>query len=172
MSATAISASLLIGAGFFALGYLLARHKFSSSPSPSLWSRLLFWSHKSATPDKKVGRERDSTAIAGRNRKEKKPLLEIENLAEIIEDFKMVSILTIKSTPFSFSALLLFSQINSHPILSSPLLSFCLLYAIQVLVVRNDLKMGKGKIAAQCRYIPSPFYARSFYSFSCKNMHN
>lgn len=23
---------------------------------------------------------------------------------------------------------------------------------VQVLVVRNDLKMGKGKIAAQCRY--------------------
>lgn len=24
---------------------------------------------------------------------------------------------------------------------------------VQVLVVRNDLKMGKGKIAAQCRYL-------------------
>jgi peptidyl-tRNA hydrolase len=24
---------------------------------------------------------------------------------------------------------------------------------MQILVVRNDLKMGKGKIAAQCRYV-------------------
>ncbi|KAF3338812.1 peptidyl-tRNA hydrolase 2 [Carex littledalei] len=119
MSATAISASLLIGAGFFALGYLLARHMFSPRDNDekfktrSFWSRLLFWSHKSAT-EKKVDGERDSI----KNKEKKKPLLEIENLAEIIEDFKMV------------------------------------------LVVRNDLKMGKGKIAAQCSHATLGLYKK------------
>ncbi|KAF6174942.1 hypothetical protein GIB67_026430 [Kingdonia uniflora] len=53
---------------------------------------------------------RRRTAIVDDQRhKMKKDLLEVEKLAEILENFKMV------------------------------------------LVVRNDLKMGKGKIAAQCR---------------------
>lgn len=30
---------------------------------------------------------------------------------------------------------------------------FFSLFCLQILVVRNDLKMGKGKIAAQCRYM-------------------
>ncbi|XP_078151109.1 uncharacterized protein LOC144546445 [Carex rostrata] len=121
MSAAAISASFLIGAGFFALGYLLARHKFSSRDNDdkfntrSFWSRLLFWSHKSAT-EKKVDGERD--LLKSKKEKNKKPLLEIENLAEIIEDFKMV------------------------------------------LVVRNDLKMGKGKIAAQCSHATLGLYKK------------
>ncbi|ONK61186.1 uncharacterized protein A4U43_C08F27110 [Asparagus officinalis] len=52
------------------------------------------------------------------NKKRNKPALEIENLAEILEDFKMV------------------------------------------LVVRNDLKMGKGKIAAQCSHATLGLYKK------------
>ncbi|XP_048547944.1 uncharacterized protein LOC125540012 isoform X3 [Triticum urartu] len=65
--------------------------------------RLLFWSRNVVTKSdsaREAERAQVQTAAAP---------LEIENLAKIIEDFKMV------------------------------------------LVVRNDLKMGKGKIAAQCR---------------------
>ncbi|VAH37755.1 unnamed protein product [Triticum turgidum subsp. durum] len=65
--------------------------------------RLLFWSRNVVTKSdsaREAERAQAQTASAP---------LEIENLAKIIEDFKMV------------------------------------------LVVRNDLKMGKGKIAAQCR---------------------
>ncbi|KAK3143519.1 hypothetical protein QOZ80_4AG0301320 [Eleusine coracana subsp. coracana] len=66
--------------------------------------RLLFWSRNVVTKSdsaKEAERAQAKTAASP---------LEIENLAEIIEDFKMV------------------------------------------LVVRNDLKMGKGKIAAQCSH--------------------
>ncbi|EMS50012.1 Peptidyl-tRNA hydrolase 2, mitochondrial [Triticum urartu] len=66
--------------------------------------RLLFWSRNVVTKSdsaREAERAQVQTAAAP---------LEIENLAKIIEDFKMV------------------------------------------LVVRNDLKMGKGKIAAQCRW--------------------
>ncbi|KAJ3704645.1 hypothetical protein LUZ61_008350 [Rhynchospora tenuis] len=99
--------SVLIGAGFFALGYLLAARRPHNDDDDKLsfWRRLrllFFWSHKSATQNKKM----------------KKPLHEIENLADIIEDFKMV------------------------------------------LVVRNDLKMGKGKIAAQCSHATLGLYKK------------
>ncbi|KAM3370994.1 hypothetical protein ACQJBY_018383 [Aegilops geniculata] len=66
--------------------------------------RLLFWSRNVVTKSdsaREAERAQAQTAAAP---------LEIENLAKIIEDFKMV------------------------------------------LVVRNDLKMGKGKIAAQCSH--------------------
>uniref|UniRef100_A0A0D3HWI3 peptidyl-tRNA hydrolase n=1 Tax=Oryza barthii TaxID=65489 RepID=A0A0D3HWI3_9ORYZ len=65
--------------------------------------RLLFWARNVVTKSdsaKDAERAKEQTAANP---------LEVENLAEIIEDFKMV------------------------------------------LVVRNDLEMGKGKIAAQCR---------------------
>ncbi|XP_047068950.1 peptidyl-tRNA hydrolase 2, mitochondrial-like [Lolium rigidum] len=66
--------------------------------------RLLFWSRNVVTKS-------DSAREAERAQAQTaKAPLEIENLAKIIEDFKMV------------------------------------------LVVRNDLKMGKGKIAAQCSH--------------------
>ncbi|KAM0857297.1 hypothetical protein ACQ4PT_048562 [Festuca glaucescens] len=66
--------------------------------------RLLFWSRNVVTKS-------DSAREAERAQAQtSKAPLEIENLAKIIEDFKMV------------------------------------------LVVRNDLKMGKGKIAAQCSH--------------------
>ncbi|RLM73712.1 peptidyl-tRNA hydrolase 2, mitochondrial-like [Panicum miliaceum] len=66
--------------------------------------RLLFWARNVVTKSdsaREAERAQDQAAASP---------LEIENLAEIIEDFKMV------------------------------------------LVVRNDLKMGKGKIAAQCSH--------------------
>ncbi|KVI07515.1 Peptidyl-tRNA hydrolase II domain-containing protein [Cynara cardunculus var. scolymus] len=83
--------AILVGAGCLALGFFIGARKSSRK----------FLSTKVA----------EATALVDGNQKgrAKKPL-EIEKLAEIIEDFKMV------------------------------------------LVVRNDLKMGKGKIAAQCRW--------------------
>nr|CAB3488509.1 unnamed protein product [Digitaria exilis] len=134
-AATAVAGA----AGCFALGYLLAltrlpRH--AAAPGPGGLSnddseddseedddensgrsraakraggqkrtglRLLYWARNVVTKS-------DSAREAERAQAQAAPSpLEIENLAEIIEDFKMV------------------------------------------LVVRNDLKMGKGKIAAQCR---------------------
>ncbi|KAM3390549.1 hypothetical protein ACQJBY_012257 [Aegilops geniculata] len=65
--------------------------------------RLLFWSRNVVTKSDSA-REAERAQVQAASAP-----LEIENLAKIIEDFKMV------------------------------------------LVVRNDLKMGKGKIAAQCR---------------------
>ncbi|KAF8762775.1 hypothetical protein HU200_009082 [Digitaria exilis] len=135
-AATAVAGA----AGCFALGYLLAltrlpRH--AAAPGPGGLSnddseddseedddensgrsraakraggqkrtglRLLYWARNVVTKS-------DSAREAERAQAQAAPSpLEIENLAEIIEDFKMV------------------------------------------LVVRNDLKMGKGKIAAQCSH--------------------
>ncbi|CAL5025028.1 unnamed protein product [Urochloa decumbens] len=66
--------------------------------------RLLFWARNVVTKSDSAKETERAQAQAAASP------LEIENLAEIIEDFKMV------------------------------------------LVVRNDLKMGKGKIAAQCSH--------------------
>ncbi|MBA0608588.1 hypothetical protein Godav_020786 [Gossypium davidsonii] len=81
--------AILVGAGCLALGYCIGRHR----------PTCLFLSSRGAK----------DTTISKVNKKIKEPL-EIEKLADILEDFKMV------------------------------------------LVVRNDLKMGKGKISAQCRW--------------------
>ncbi|CAN4093685.1 unnamed protein product [Withania somnifera] len=84
--------AILLGAGCVALGYIFGvRH-----------SSLTFISKRASSDIE--------TIIDGKKRKGVKQPLEVERLAEILEDFKMV------------------------------------------LVVRNDLKMGKGKIAAQCRW--------------------
>uniref|UniRef100_A0A0D9WAG2 peptidyl-tRNA hydrolase n=1 Tax=Leersia perrieri TaxID=77586 RepID=A0A0D9WAG2_9ORYZ len=133
-AATAIAGA----AGCFALGYLLAvarlpRHAASGETSDDdseddseeddddensgrgkaakraparkrAGLRLLFWARNVVTKSDSV----KETERAFKARTAAANLLEVENLAEIIEDFKMV------------------------------------------LVVRNDLKMGKGKIAAQC----------------------
>ncbi|KAJ4813809.1 Peptidyl-tRNA hydrolase [Rhynchospora pubera] len=120
MSAMMMSSSVVVGAGFFALGYLLARRHNAAADDDdddtfNFWRRLrllFFWSHKS---------EEEGGSIKNQKKKKtKKPLQlhEIENLAEIIEDFKMV------------------------------------------LVVRNDLKMGKGKIAAQCSHATLGLYKK------------
>lgn len=67
-------------------------------------------------------RRAKNAAVANENRKNKaKEPLEIEKLADILDDFKMV------------------------------------------LVVRNDLKMGKGKIAAQCSHATLGLYKKVLY---------
>ncbi|KAJ9546137.1 hypothetical protein OSB04_025844 [Centaurea solstitialis] len=98
MDLTWLSA-ILVGAGCLALGFFIGSRKFSRK----------FLLTKAA----------EATALVDGNQKgrAKKPL-EIEKLAEIIEDFKMV------------------------------------------LVVRNDLKMGKGKIAAQCSHATLGLYKK------------
>ncbi|XP_052153567.1 uncharacterized protein LOC127771681 [Oryza glaberrima] len=137
------AAAIAGAAGCFALGYFLALSRFprqvvAASPASGETSdedseedseeedddensgrsrvakrapkraglRLLFWARNVVTKS-------DSAKEAERARAKSQTAaspLEVENLAEIIEDFKMV------------------------------------------LVVRNDLKMGKGKIAAQCSH--------------------
>ncbi|MCD7465769.1 hypothetical protein HAX54_001878, partial [Datura stramonium] len=92
--------SILLGAGCLALGYIIGvRHS----------SRTLLSNRASSETE---------TLIDGKKRKEVKQPLEVERLAEILEDFKMV------------------------------------------LVVRNDLKMGKGKIAAQCSHATLGLYKK------------
>lgn len=92
--------SILLGAGCLALGYILGvRHS----------SRTLLSNRASGDTE---------TLNDGKKRKEVKQPLEVERLAEILEDFKMV------------------------------------------LVVRNDLKMGKGKIAAQCSHATLGLYKK------------
>ncbi|KAE8805324.1 Peptidyl-tRNA hydrolase 2, mitochondrial [Hordeum vulgare] len=86
--------------------------------------RLLFWSRNVVTKSdsaREAERAQAQTASAP---------LEIENLAKIIEDFKM------RMVNYSVDVV-----------------------AGAVLVVRNDLKMGKGKIAAQCRFQNSHGYS-------------
>ncbi|KAI3757009.1 hypothetical protein L6452_04542 [Arctium lappa] len=98
MDVTWLSA-ILVGAGCLAFGFFIGAQKSSRK----------FLSTKAA----------EASALVDGNQKgrAKKPL-EIEKLAEIIEDFKMV------------------------------------------LVVRNDLKMGKGKIAAQCSHATLGLYKK------------
>ncbi|KAD6796579.1 hypothetical protein E3N88_07475 [Mikania micrantha] len=98
MDVTWLSA-ILVGVGFLALGFFIGARKpaFKILPSKTV----------------------KNAALEDGNRKGRTKLpLEIEKLAEIIEDFKMV------------------------------------------LVVRNDLKMGKGKIAAQCSHATLGLYKK------------
>ncbi|GLT29282.1 hypothetical protein SLA2020_041580 [Shorea laevis] len=88
--------AILVGAGCLAFGYCIGRH------CPT----CLFFSKRGAK----------NNAVINAN-KVKEPF-EIEKLADILEDFKMV------------------------------------------LVVRNDLKMGKGKIAAQCSHATLGIYKK------------
>ncbi|KAG2575274.1 hypothetical protein PVAP13_7KG425000 [Panicum virgatum] len=132
-AATAVAGA----AGCFALGYLLALSRHAAAVDPDGGSdddyeddseedddensggsraakraggqkrtglRLLFWARNVVTKSDSAREAKRAQAQAAVSP------LEIENLADIIEDFKMV------------------------------------------LVVRNDLKMGKGKIAAQCSH--------------------
>lgn len=99
MDLTWLSA-ILVGAGCLALGYLIGtRH-----PARFLVSATL---------------AKDTAVVGDANKKNQfQKLDEIEKLADILEDFKMV------------------------------------------LVVRNDLKMGKGKIAAQCSHATLGLYKK------------
>ncbi|XP_058108807.1 uncharacterized protein LOC131251837 [Magnolia sinica] len=90
--------ALLLGAGCLALGYLIANR---CRPF-----------HHSSPPILEDGKQKKK-----KNHPQQEPL-EIEKLADILEDFKMV------------------------------------------LVVRNDLKMGKGKIAAQCSHATLGLYKK------------
>ncbi|XP_030469103.1 uncharacterized protein LOC115687610 [Syzygium oleosum] len=98
MDLTWLSA-IIVGAGCLALGYYLGAYH------PS---RILITARAS----------KGSSAATGSKKNKPKDPLEVENLAEILEDFKMV------------------------------------------LVVRNDLKMGKGKIAAQCSHATLGLYKK------------
>ncbi|KAL3653800.1 hypothetical protein CASFOL_003481 [Castilleja foliolosa] len=91
--------ALLIGAAFFALGCLFGARR-------SLLNAVRLSKDAETTDDKRKKNNRE------------KPTLEVEKLADIIDDFKMV------------------------------------------LVVRNDLKMGKGKIAAQCSHATLGLYKK------------
>lgn len=92
--------AFLLGAGCIALGYLIGARN----------SACLFLSSR-------VAKDTDVTPN-GKKKNQMKQALEIEKLADILEDFKMV------------------------------------------LVVRNDLKMGKGKIAAQCSHATLGLYKK------------
>ncbi|KAL1324459.1 hypothetical protein HN51_034633 [Arachis hypogaea] len=98
MELTWLSA-IIVGAGYLALGY------FIGSKYPP---RFLFSSKLSI----------DNTNRNSNTKSKPKESLEIEQLANILDDFKMV------------------------------------------LVVRNDLKMGKGKIAAQCSHATLGLYKK------------
>ncbi|KAL8233523.1 hypothetical protein R6Q59_019623 [Mikania micrantha] len=98
MDVTWLSA-ILVGVGCLALGFFIGARKPAFKILPSKMVK--------------------NAALEDGNRKGRTKLpLEIEKLAEIIEDFKMV------------------------------------------LVVRNDLKMGKGKIAAQCSHATLGLYKK------------
>ncbi|TQE00658.1 hypothetical protein C1H46_013707 [Malus baccata] len=104
--------AILVGAGWLALGYC-----FGVRYPPD---RIIF----SARLAMQAALANDSNNGKNKTKKNKqskdkpKDPLEIENLANILEDFKMV------------------------------------------LVVRNDLKMGKGKIAAQCSHATLGLYKK------------
>ncbi|KAG8647924.1 hypothetical protein MANES_09G126350v8 [Manihot esculenta] len=92
--------AILVGAGCLALGYCIGSHR----------PAFIFLRTKVA---------KDDTLFGNGNKKNKsKEPLEIEKLADILDDFKMI------------------------------------------LVVRNDLKMGKGKIAAQCSHATLGLYKK------------
>ncbi|RRT80623.1 hypothetical protein B296_00007598 [Ensete ventricosum] len=120
VSLLSISTTLLIGAGCFALGFLFAHKETKSGfPFPFSWIRSLADNKRVAVP---VDDGPAEPKFVERAVQKKPALLEIENLAEILEDFKMVG--------------------------------------QYVLVVRNDLKMGKGKIAAQCSHATLGLYKK------------
>lgn len=95
MDVTWLSA-IIVGAGCLAFGFFIGARK----------------------PGRKFLSTKAAEIVDGSKKGRTKPPLEIEKLAEIIEDFKMV------------------------------------------LVVRNDLKMGKGKIAAQCSHATLGLYKK------------
>ncbi|WOL08521.1 hypothetical protein Cni_G17274 [Canna indica] len=115
-SILSVSTALLIGAGCFALGFLLAQRETKGCFSfPCPWKAL---TGRNSVASSSADDASSETKHVERALQKKPALLEIENLAEILEDFKMV------------------------------------------LVVRNDLKMGKGKIAAQCSHATLGLYKK------------
>jgi PTH2 family peptidyl-tRNA hydrolase len=125
MDLTLLSA-ILVGAGCLALGYYIgARYP----------ARIFI----SARLPKDI-------AVDGNGKKNDKPkeALEIEKLADILEDFKMVSLALFLTHTCTYMEREFRGEKGTK-------IYLLFSYFLQVLVVRNDLKMGKGKIAAQCR---------------------
>lgn len=117
--------AILVGAGCLAFGYFFG----SNYPLRFLIATRL--------------RRMSSIVDEKENNKKKKNLknpLEIENLADVLDDFKMVI------PTFFFSLAMMGFNVKIHGFFFSVVF-------MQVLAVRNDLKMGKGKIAAQCRFV-------------------
>lgn len=104
--------AILVGAGYLALGYFIGSRK-----------NFIFSQKFSFSKDKDASLLNDDKK--NKQKKNTKPKikdqLEVEQLADILEDFKMI------------------------------------------LVVRNDLKMGKGKIAAQCSHATLGLYKKVLY---------
>ncbi|CAK8576854.1 unnamed protein product [Lathyrus sativus] len=106
--------AILVGAGYLAFGYFIGSH----------YPHRFFFSNRFSSP-----KDKDDSLLnhnnSSKQKKNSKPKikdsLEVEQLAEILEDFKMI------------------------------------------LVVRNDLKMGKGKIAAQCSHATLGLYKKVLY---------
>ncbi|KAG0492400.1 hypothetical protein HPP92_005461 [Vanilla planifolia] len=133
VSILSASATAFFGVACFAVGYFLAVHSLRSFNSAGdddcekngnkgckgarwflSWVQAVVWGNTGARMNADV-----KEAAGNRKSKHSKPaVLEIESLAEIFEDFKMV------------------------------------------LVVRNELKMGKGKIAAQCSHATLGLYKK------------
>ncbi|KAK2381358.1 Peptidyl-tRNA hydrolase II (PTH2) family protein [Trifolium repens] len=105
--------AILVGAGYLALGFFIGSHYPPRFPLSRKFS---------------FSKDKEDDSLLNHNNKQKKNTkskikdpLEIEQLADILDDFKMI------------------------------------------LVVRNDLKMGKGKIAAQCSHATLGLYKKVLY---------
>ncbi|XP_004307859.1 PREDICTED: peptidyl-tRNA hydrolase 2, mitochondrial [Fragaria vesca subsp. vesca] len=108
--------AILVGAGWLALGYCFgARYPPARILVSARAARLA--KHKAAAASDGDGNGKKNKNKNKKNDKISDPL-DVEKLADILEDFKMV------------------------------------------LVVRNDLKMGKGKIAAQCSHATLGLYKK------------
>ncbi|CAN6567672.1 unnamed protein product [Malus baccata var. baccata] len=100
--------AILVGTGWLALGYF-----FGARYPPRIIFSARLAKQAALANDLSNGKKKKK-----KNKDKPKDPLEIENLADILQDFKMV------------------------------------------LVVRNDLKMGKGKIAAQCSHATLGLYKK------------
>ncbi|CAJ2679674.1 unnamed protein product [Trifolium pratense] len=110
--------AILVGAGYLALGFFIGSHYHPRFPLSRKFSLS-----KDKEEDASLLNDNDNNnGKHKKNTKSKvKDPLEIEQLADILDDFKMI------------------------------------------LVVRNDLKMGKGKIAAQCSHATLGLYKKVLY---------
>lgn len=121
--------ALLVGAGCLAIGYFMG----------TSYPYRIFVSPTSVKHGNGNGNGNCNSPFDNNKQKKKtKEPLDIDMLADVLHDFKMVLFLLPSPIYFSFY--------NNCKLIF-------IIFAFQILVVRNDLKMGKGKIAAQCRYL-------------------
>lgn len=97
LSLLSVASTALIAAGCFAAGYLFASSSHQTRDDDdndnNLCRRLFRWAPPilAGKPRAAAAKEADVDGEVQRGRlKARKPALEIENLAEILEDFKMV----------------------------------------------------------------------------------